>query len=56
MNKGILLILDGYGESNHKKGNAVANAKTPTLNKIKKQGYACLSYALILSWVLQVEI
>jgi len=42
MNKGILLILDGYGEANEKKGNAVANAKTPTLNKIKKQGYSLL--------------
>ena len=35
MNKGILLILDGYGEGEHYAGNAVVNAKTPTLDKIK---------------------
>ena len=37
MNKGILMILDGYGEAKKSKFNAVTNAKTPTLNKLKKQ-------------------
>ena len=42
MNKGILLILDGYGEGKPYEYNAVTNAKTPTLNKIKSEGYSLL--------------
>jgi len=42
MHKGILLILDGYGEAEAGAGNAVRNAKTPTLNKIKSKGHALL--------------
>ena len=36
MNKGILIILDGYGEGNPFAYNAVTNAKTSTLHKLKK--------------------
>ncbi len=34
--KGIMIILDGYGEGKASPFNAVANANTPTLNKIKQ--------------------
>lgn len=33
--KGLLIILDGYGEGKPDKFNAVANAKTPFLNSLK---------------------
>lgn len=36
MNKGVLLILDGYGEGKPYEYNAVTNAKTPFLNSLKK--------------------
>lgn len=37
MNKKILLmILDGYGEGKKYKGNAVTNAKTPNIDKLRK--------------------
>lgn len=42
MRKGILVVLDGYGEGKENEFNAVANAKTPTLNKLKKQSYSLL--------------
>ena len=42
MNKGILVILDGYGEGKPYEFNAVANAKTPTLNYLKKQSNSLL--------------
>lgn len=42
MNKGILLILDGYGEGALSKGNAVANAKTPTLTSLRKFPHSLL--------------
>lgn len=42
MNKGILMILDGYGEGREYKFNAVTNAKTPTLDKLKKQSCSLL--------------
>lgn len=42
MRKGILLILDGYGEGKPYEFNAVTNAKTPTLDKIKKHGFSLL--------------
>ena len=42
MRKGILVILDGYGEGEKTEYNAVANAKTPTLNKLKKQPHSLL--------------
>ncbi len=41
-NKAILLILDGYGESEKKEFNAVLNARTPFLHGLKK-----LSHSLI---------
>lgn len=36
-NKALLIILDGYGEGKKYKGNAVTNAKTPTINNLKKK-------------------
>ena len=42
MNKAIMIILDGYGEGEQSRFNAVINAKTPTLDKIKEQGYSLL--------------
>ena len=42
MNKGILVILDGYGEGKPYEYNAVTNAKTPTLKSLKKQSYSLL--------------
>ena len=42
MNKGILVILDGYGEGKPYFYNAVTNAKTPTLNSLKQQSYSLL--------------
>lgn len=40
--KGILVILDGYGEGVDSEFNAVANAKSPTLKMLKKQPYSLL--------------
>ena len=40
--KGILLILDGYGEGEKSKYNAVENANTPYLKKIKVEKPNCL--------------
>ncbi len=42
MKKGILVILDGYGEGKQGEYNAVINAKTPTLDKLKQQPYSLL--------------
>lgn len=42
MNKGILVILDGYGEGLESEYNAVINANTPTLDRLKKQSYSLL--------------
>jgi len=42
MQKGILIILDGYGEGKPYDYNAVTNANTPTLNSLKKQSYSLL--------------
>lgn len=42
MQKGILVILDGYGEGKPYEYNAVTNAKTPTLKKLKTQSYSLL--------------
>jgi len=42
MNKGIMIILDGYGEAEDSKFNAVKNAKTPTLNKMKKENFSLI--------------
>lgn len=36
-NKVLLIILDGYGEGKKYKGNAVTNAKTPNIDKLRKQ-------------------
>ena len=33
----VLLILDGYGERKEKDGNAIALAKTPVMDKLKKE-------------------
>ncbi len=40
--KGILVILDGYGEGKDFEYNAVKNAKTPTLDELKKQPHSLL--------------
>lgn len=42
MNKAIMIILDGYGEGEKSRFNAVINAKTPTLDAIKENGYSLL--------------
>lgn len=42
--KGLLLILDGYGEGAPNDFNAVANAKTPFLNKLKSTRPMTLLY------------
>ena len=42
MQKGILVILDGYGEGKPGEFNAVDNANTPTLKALKKQSYSLL--------------
>lgn len=42
MNKGILLILDGYGEGKADKYNAVQNAKTPFLHSLKNNSYSLI--------------
>ena len=42
MNKGVLIILDGYGEGKSGEFNAVKNAKTPTLNALKSKSYSLL--------------
>ena len=42
MKKGILIILDGYGEGKPCEYNAVTNAKTPTLHALKKQSHSLL--------------
>ncbi len=41
-NKALLIILDGYGKGKKYKWNAVTNAKTPTLEKLKKNYPNCL--------------
>ena len=42
MNKGVLVILDGYGEGKANAFNAVENANTPTLKALKQQSYSLL--------------
>ena len=42
MAKGILVVLDGYGEGKPYEYNAVTNAKTPTLNALKKLPHSLL--------------
>lgn len=42
MNKALLIILDGYGEGEPSKFNAVINAKTPVLDEIKQQSFSLL--------------
>lgn len=42
MNKAMLIILDGYGEGKAGDFNAVKNAKTPTLDRLKTQSYSLL--------------
>jgi len=42
MNKALLIILDGYGEGEPSRFNAVINAKTPTLDNIKQNGFSLL--------------
>lgn len=40
--KGLMIILDGYGEGKDSCFNAVKNANTPTLNEIKKNPYSLI--------------
>ena len=42
MNKALLIILDGYGEGEPSKFNAVINAKTPVLDEIKQGSFSLL--------------
>ena len=42
MKKGVLLILDGYGESEASKYNAVTNANTPYIDYLRKTYPYCL--------------
>ena len=42
MKKGILVILDGYGEGKPNEFNAVENANTPVLKQLKKQPHSLL--------------
>jgi len=42
MNKALLIILDGYGEGEPSKFNAVKNARTPVLDSIKQQSFSLL--------------
>ena len=42
MSKGILLILDGYGEAKPTEYNAVTNANTPFLHFLRKKSYSLL--------------
>lgn len=42
MNKGILVILDGYGEGKKSEFNAVENANTPTLKRLKQQSMSLI--------------
>lgn len=42
MQKGVLIILDGYGEGKANEYNAVANANTPTFKKLKTQPHSLL--------------
>ena len=42
MQKGVMIILDGYGEGKPYEFNAVANAKTPTLKKLKTLPHSLL--------------
>lgn len=42
MRKGVLIILDGYGEGAPGKFNAVLNAKTPMLHGLKNYSYSML--------------
>ena len=46
MQKGILIILDGYGEGKPYEFNAVTNAKTPTLDMLKTKSYSWINEAL----------
>lgn len=42
MNKALLIILDGYGEGEPSKFNAVINANTPVLDEIKQGSFSLL--------------
>ncbi len=42
MQKGVLIILDGYGEGRSSEFNAVENAKTPTLKRLKTFSHSLL--------------
>ena len=42
MQKGVLIILDGYGEGKRYRYNAVSNAKTPTLHALRDKSYSIL--------------
>ncbi|MBQ7798262.1 MAG: 2,3-bisphosphoglycerate-independent phosphoglycerate mutase, partial [Clostridia bacterium] len=44
MKKGLLLILDGYGEAPKSEFNAVTNANTPYLDYLRSNYPNCLVY------------
>lgn len=44
MKKGLLLILDGYGEAKKSEFNAVTNANAPYINNLRKTYPYCLLY------------
>ena len=44
--KGILIILDGYGEGKSSPFNAVENAKTPVLDNLKTLPHSLLKISI----------
>ena len=47
----VLMILDGYGLNNNQKGNAVAEAKTPVVDKLMAMQVAWQSDFRMDRWV-----
>ena len=35
----VLMVLDGYGLSDHKEGNAIAMANTPVMDKLMAESF-----------------
>ena len=52
MSKFLLIILDGFGLSDKKEGNAVALANTPNLDLISKNSYYSTLFILLQSIIL----
>lgn len=42
VNPVILIVLDGWGESSRRKGNAIAQARTPNIDRLRKEYPTCL--------------